>query len=1094
MRLPPGPAVAALYALLGAAGLTLAIPPGYASPIFPAAGLALAAVLHLGRSALPAVWVGSFLLNIAHAWLEDRLGSPVLIASACIATGAALQAALGQVWVERRMGKGWQRLESEGQILAFLLWGGVLACLASATVATAVLWGLGVIGTPSVPFSWWTWYTGDLLGVAIFSPLVLLYLTPDRELRLERRAKIVVPVFIALGLSLVLYGGATYMERRQLYNQLSADGNTIAGQVQDRLIIHQTILSSLAHFAEAHPRFDFQQFARFTRESLTEYPDLFALSVNDAVSREALAGYEAWVSRSSPLGAFRATERGPERRLVPVGDRPEYVVVRYIVPLQGNRPAVGFDIHSEPVRRAAIERARASGKPAVTTPIRLVQEDAVRTGVLVLAPVFGLALPERGGATRSEPPGPTAYAVAVLKVDDLVHIATQGQVPRGLQLQIRDELARDPDLRFYGPERMPEVDDYRRWSTTLSIADRQWTLDLRAEDAYVNQGAHWMSWAVGAVALLFTGLLQIYLHGLSGRVLAMRRQNRALLEKQAELLLAETVFDNTADAIVVTDADGRVLSVNPMFVRITGYTLEAIQGQPLALLGPPESSQPGFPAAWDRLKAEGRWQGEMVLCRQDGQRFTSLLSIAAVTDGQHQAAQFVGSFSDITDKKAALSQIEFMAFHDALTGLPNRLLGRQRAQEAMARAQRYGYQAAVLFLDLDHFKLVNDTYGHSVGDRLLQEVARRLRASLRADDTVCRLSGDEFMLILEHIEAVQDVMASCDHVMAALEPPCLIDGRLVQTSVSVGIALSPGDGDEVEDLLRKADTAMFEAKQGGRNTYRFFDAAMNRSIVEFVETRDALAQALRLSQFELHYQPQIRLSDQAVIGAEALLRWHHPSRGLLGPGQFISIAEQSGMIVPMGAWVVQEACRQMRAWQDAGLPLQRIAVNLSGIQIRTGHIGRTVAEALSAAGLAPRHLELELTETVLISDQDKALERVRQLKALGVRLSIDDFGTGYSSMAYLKRFNLDKIKIDASFAAQVGQDAEDTAIVRSIVQMAQALGLETTAEGVEQEEALAPLRAMGCTYVQGYYYARPMPAAEFAAWVRQYSGPTAATP
>lgn len=1073
--------VAALYALLGAVGLTLAIPPGYASPIFPAAGLALAVALLHGRAALPWIWLGSFVLNIGHAAWSQHLSVTAVLVAACIAVGASLQAWVGRWWVNRQQDPSWQHLESEAQILAFLYRGGVLACLVSASVAVLALWALQVISLESTPYSWWTWYTGDLLGVAIFAPLALLFLSPRNALSLERRHKIVVPICIALGLSVLVYAGTTYLERRQVQSRVEHDGNMLAKLIQDRLITHQAVLASLAHFVEANPAFSHRQFEVFTQAAIAENPDLFALSFNDMVPRARLQTYEAEVSRHSPLGEFHATERDAQRRLVPVAERDSYVIVRYIAPLKGNAPAVGFDIQSEPVRRDAIARSRTSGKPAVTGPIRLVQEDAVRMGVLVLDPVY--ASRPLTGDGRGELAG---YAVAVLKVDELIDIATRGRVPAGLQLRIRDPQIQDDALKFYASADKVEVADYRRWQGALTIADRQWALDLWAEDAFVNQGHHWFSWAVGVVALLFTGLLQIFLHGMTGRVFAIRQQNERLLKKQAELQLAETVFDNTAEAIVVTDAAGLILSVNPTFSRITGYALSEVQGRKMNVLSSGRHVPDFYRELWNRLLREKRWQGEMVNRRKGGELFTQLLTITAVTDSLGNVVQYVGTFSDITEKKAALQQIEFMAFHDALTELPNRVLGKQRAREAMVRAHRYGYLVGILFMDLDHFKLVNDTYGHSVGDKLLQSVSQRLRLHVRSEDTLCRFSGDEFMLILEHIREVKHIASTCEHVLAELSRPYVIDGRLIQTSLSVGIAVYPSDGDSEEDLLRKADTAMFEAKQGGRNTYRFFDQAMNRSVVDFVETRDALALAIQNQQFELHYQPQINLQDQSVAGVEALIRWNHPSKGLIGPEHIISVAEQSGLIVPIGAWVLHQACRQLKAWEDQGLPVQSVAVNLSAIQFRTGDIEKTILDALAGTGLPPGHLELELTESVLISDKDKALSVVRRLKDIGVRLSIDDFGTGYSSMAYLKRFSVDKIKIDSSFASGVGEDAEDTAIVRSIIQMAQALGLKTTAEGVDRQEVVPVLRDMGCTQIQGHVYAQAMSADEFARWLQAY--------
>ena len=993
MRLSRGIVIAVLYVLLGATGLTLAIPPGYASPIFPAAGLALAVVLFHGRAALPWVWLGSFTLNIGHALWFDTLSVTTGFAALCIACGASLQAWMGQWWVNKKQGGAWNHLESESQIVAFLFWGGVLACLVSASVAVAVLWGLSVIDLESTPFSWWTWYTGDLLGVAIFAPLVLLFLSPKTELSLERQRRIVVPICIALGLSMFIYAGATVMERRQVQARVEHEGVTLQKLIQDRLITHQAVLSSLAHFVQANPDFSYRQFEVFTQAALAENRDIFALSFNDVVPRAKLRAYEATVSKSSPQGEFHVTERDAQRRLVRVGDRESYVIVRHIVPIQGNAPAVGFDIQSEPLRRDAIARSRASGKPAATGPIRLVQEDAVRVGVLVLDPIRQ-PTPTANGVLG----GLDGYAVAVLKVDELIEIATRERIPAGLSFRVRDAQVTDESLNFFANGTVLGGADYRRWRGVLSIADRQWVLDLRAEDAFVNQGHHWISWAVGVTALLFTGLLQIYLHGMTGRALAIRRQNAQLLEKQAELQLAETVFENTAEAIVVTDASGIVISVNPTFSRITGYSLSDVRGRKMNLLSSGEQPPDFYRELWRQLLAERQWQGEMINRRKDGELYTELLTITAVSDSQGTVVQYVGTFSDITDKIAARQRIEFMAYHDALTELPNRVLGKQRAHEAIVRAQRYGFEVGIVFMDLDHFKLVNDTYGHSVGDKLLQAVADRLRTHLRSEDTLCRLSGDEFMLILEHVRDVKDIASTCEHVLKALNSPHEIDGRLIQTSLSIGIAVYPEDGGSEEDLLRKADTAMFEAKQGGRNTYRFFDQAMNRNVVEFVETRDALAMAIRNDEFELFYQPQIQLQNQSVAGVEALIRWNHPTKGLIGPAHIISVAEQSGLIVPIGAWVLQQACRQMKFWLDQGLPIKTVAVNLSAVQFTTGDIETTVAETLKRTGLAPEHLELELTESILISDKERALALVHRLKEIGVRLSIDDFGTGYSKI------------------------------------------------------------------------------------------------
>lgn len=1070
MRNSSGFAISGVYVFLGVIGLTLAIAPGYGSPIFPAAGLALAAALHFGGGAVPFIGLGSLLLNLGVAVHGPGLTWSSGLAAVGIAVGATLQAVLGQWLVRRRLGGCWQGMESEGQVIAFLLQGGLLACLVSASVAVCMLWVFGVIGLDGVIRLWLIWYSGDLLGVAIFGPLALLFFAPDSEASHERRRRITPPIVIAFVLSLFVYAGAANVEKRRVMAQLEQDGEEIARRIHDRLLTQTTVLESLKHFVKAHPNFSYAQFEDFTESAITDNPDIFALSFNDLVPRGRLRAYEAEVTRNSPLGPFLVTERDAQQQLVPVSARPDYVAVRYIVPLQGNAPAVGFDINSEPIRREAITHARVSGKMAVTGPVRLVQENSSRMGVLVLDPIFHQARELLG------------FAVAVLKVDELIDIAVRDHVPPGLNFDVRDSSVPGDDLRFYRHEDS-DADSVFRWQTPLQIADRKWVLDLWATDAYSPHGGQWLSWLVAVVALLFTSLLQIYLHGLVGRALAMRWQNEALLGKQSELQLAETVYENMADAIVVTDVAGHILAINPAFSRITGYRLADVAGKRIGLLGSGQHEEDFYERLWERLISERKWQGEVVNRRKNGELYTELLTITAVTDADGAVSQYVGTFSDITDKKLAQNRIEFMAYHDMLTELPNRTLGRQRAEEAIASARRYGEMVGILFIDLDNFKLVNDTYGHSIGDKFLQAVALRLRASARAEDCVCRLSGDEFMVIVGHGREIRDIAASCEHLLADLGQAYQLEGRLITTTLSAGIAVYPTDGENAEELLRKADTAMFEAKHDGRNTYRFFNPAMNQRIVAFVETRNALAEAIQNDEFELFYQPQVRLRDQVVSGVEALIRWRHPERGLIGPGVFIPVAEQSGLIVPIGAWAMRQACRQMKAWIDAGLPMKSVAVNLSAIQFKTGNIEQTVMDALALAGLDPEHLELELTESILIGDHDETLMRVAKLKELGIRLSIDDFGTGYSSMAYLKRFHADKLKIDSSFAAKVDQEAEDAAIVRSIIQMAEALGMETTAEGVERVEAVEVLRTLGCDQIQGYYYAKPMPAAEFSDWL-----------
>jgi diguanylate cyclase (GGDEF)-like protein/PAS domain S-box-containing protein len=449
-----------------------------------------------------------------------------------------------------------------------------------------------------------------------------------------------------------------------------------------------------------------------------------------------------------------------------------------------------------------------------------------------------------------------------------------------------------------------------------------------------------------------------------------------------------------------------------------------------------------------------------------------------------QALRIEGVLQEITEQKLARERIEYLAFHDALTGVPNRLLGQMRLQQAIATATRHGHGVGLLYLDLDKFKFVNDSHGHAVGDALLKEMAKRLGHCLRAEDTVCRLSGDEFMLIVPDVIEPHRISNLCERVLTVLSQPFELDGIRLFMSISIGVAIHPQAGSEGETLMRHADMALYDAKKSGAGQYRFFNQQMNTELQRYVRTRDALRQALERQEFVLHYQPQIELDSGRIIGVEALLRWQRPGLGLVQPADFIGIAEESGLIVPMGRWVLHQACRQAAAWQAAGWDDLVVAVNLSAVQFRSGQVEQDVGDALRASGLTPNRLELELTESMLLDKLDPVVGVLQRWKAQGIQLSIDDFGTGYSNLAYLKHFKVDKLKLDRSFISNMENDEQDQAIVKAMIQMARKLHLKTIAEGIEDRGLARTLQVMGCDEAQGYLFAKPMPIAE----LEQYLG------
>ena len=440
---------------------------------------------------------------------------------------------------------------------------------------------------------------------------------------------------------------------------------------------------------------------------------------------------------------------------------------------------------------------------------------------------------------------------------------------------------------------------------------------------------------------------------------------------------------------------------------------------------------------------------------------------------------------EIMRVKTSEANFTHLAQHDALTNLPNRLLISDRVEQAIGQARRYQRRAALLFLDLDNFKTINDSLGHDAGDQLLKDVAARLQDAVREMDTVSRQGGDEFLIVLTDVADLDDISTVAKHVLHAMSQPFSLKGMQIVTSVSIGAALYPEDGDDFSALLKHADLAMYQAKAAGRNAFRFFDARMNADIIERLSIESGLREALSQQQFVLHYQPIVDIHSGRLLAAEALIRWQHPQHGMVGPDKFIPVAENSGLIVEIGEWVLNEACRQMMVWRAAGLPAFVVSVNLSSVQFRRGNLEALVAGALQRYGLPAGCLELELTESLLLQDSDVFFDMLHRLKALGVKLSIDDFGTGYSNLSYLQRFHVDKLKIDQSFVRKLQDSSPDLAIVTAIIQMAKSLQLLTVAEGIEDDATRSVLAQLGCDQGQGYWFARPLTADDCALFARR---------
>jgi diguanylate cyclase (GGDEF)-like protein/PAS domain S-box-containing protein len=577
-----------------------------------------------------------------------------------------------------------------------------------------------------------------------------------------------------------------------------------------------------------------------------------------------------------------------------------------------------------------------------------------------------------------------------------------------------------------------------------------------------------------AAELVQAGAQDFLVKGSVDERLLSRAMRYAIERKRAEerLRLAAQVFESTMEGIVITDAEDRVVSVNPAFCAMTGFDSDEVTSQHRDMI-------------WgDKLEAvpvskEGSngWRGESFLRRKNGERFPVWMSITDVLGLAREVSHRVIVFAEITALKQTEARLHFLANHDPLTGLPNRLMFNERLHQALAIAQRVGDLVGVLFVDLDRFKNVNDTLGHTIGDKLLQQVAARIGACVRGTDTVARLGGDEFALILTNIQNAEDAQVVAQKTLSSLRPAFEVQGHEIYITASIGIACCPASDEVAEMLLQRADVAMYSAKSLGKDTFQLYIPEMDAVAYERMALENSLRRALERDEFLLHFQPQVSMNEHRIIGVEALLRWQHPELGLVAPVEFISLLEETGLILPVGDWVLMEACRQGKLWVDAGNPV-RVAVNLSVRQFMQSDLAGKVERALKESGLPAELLELELTESIFMENVEHNVDTLRRIKALGVSIAIDDFGTGASSLTYLKHFPIDTLKICQSFVLNVPTNPEDAAIASAVIGLAQNMSLVSVAEGVETAEQLDFLRERRCDHIQGFLFSKPMPASE----------------
>jgi diguanylate cyclase (GGDEF)-like protein/PAS domain S-box-containing protein len=671
--------------------------------------------------------------------------------------------------------------------------------------------------------------------------------------------------------------------------------------------------------------------------------------------------------------------------------------------------------------------------------------------------------------------------VGMLVIDPEGRIQEMNGVLTDISGYTEDELYAEVWLELCHPEDRKGL--YALWRRILAKPGKERSLEFRLCDKAAN--VHW----IDAVAKYEQGS-----GDQAGRVLVFLRDVTLRKKNEADLRLAAAAF-NTHEAIVITDATGSIVKVNQAFTDITGYESHEVLGKNPNMFQSGQHDRAFYARMWSDIRDKGVWKGEIYNRRKGGEIYPEFETIIAVKNPRGEVTQYIAFFEDITQRKNAEQRIQQLAYYDELTQLPNRRLLNERLEQALASAQRHNHLGALLFVDLDHFKDVNDSLGHLVGDKLLYEVAQRLAQHTRKEDTLARLGGDEFVLLVHCKEdpraaAAEQVRQLGERIIADIARPYCIEGHTLRISVSIGISFFPSDSDNLADLLRQADTAMYQSKDSGRGVVRFFSEDMQHMADRRLLMRNDLRRALELEEFELYFQPQLDVLSGLPVGAECLIRWRHPKQGFIPPSDFIPAAEENGIIVEIGEWVLKKACQLLKRVEahSCGRQALQLAVNISPLQFHSNGFVKTVKEIVDCYEVDARHLCFELTEGILVQNIDHAVDIIRDLKAMGISFAIDDFGTGYSSLGYLSRLPLDKIKVDKSFVDQVPGDPQGVTVVETILSMSQHLGVDVIAEGVESEEQLAFLSERYCHSYQGYLGARPMPLDQYLAFLNEKSG------
>lgn len=1110
------------------AGRLLALPPNGATPIWPAAGIALAALLLGGKKVLPGLFLGSL---FAQTFSFFDGSSTETLTNSCItgivvSIGSCLQA-LSAVWLINRFVGKQDLLIKDVRIIRFLLLGGPVACVVTATVGTAMLGAIHAISATDLWSNWLTWWIGDTMGVLVFTPLLLIFFAKPRAIWQSRRNCVAYPLLMLLVLVVIIFHYTKQEEEQWIKAVFNQQTSLLDNNLSHELNTHLTINKELKSFFDNSQVVTPEEFRQFTKTLLNLHSSVQALEWIPRISDQQRANFEKLWERPVLI-----RELGAHNKMVRAAQRPEYFPITFVEPLQDNEErALGFDIATNPVALQALLKAGSSGQTTVTAKLKLIQDLEKTQGIVIYSPVYDKS---QTSATQSDKKQALqGFVASVLRIDKEVQ-EVMSEIP-DLQLLVKisdQNTVLYSDFPAKPPHKLTNLGLYKQ--SAIKLADRTWQVAYLPSADFMNQHQSWERWWLLCSCLLFTSLTSMNLLMLTGRTLrteelvkmrtqalrkevARREDNSqifhalAVSQPLSEVLalimrLAKHEDPEIHAAIWLLDQDSLHLShaastdlpdsyisaINELSLGNTANLADRLAFLARPILVTETTADPywqsffsltqqaGLAACWSEpiISSESQLLGMLVIY------YPQLKTLAAAE--LHKIEEFAQIAGLAIEKNRAEQRIRHLAFYDTLTQLPNRRLLNDRLNQELAGITRHNGYGALMFLDLDHFKTLNDSLGHHIGDELLIQVASRLKECVRDKDTVARLGGDEFVVLqtaalsssLEH--ATDCALTIANRIQAALYIPYSLQGYEHHVTSSIGITLFSKDNLDIDTLFRQADTAMYVAKNKGRNTFSFYNAEMQNHADQRLELERDLIIALNSQQFKLHYQPQYDATGR-IVSAEALLRWEHPEKGLIATDDFLPACEETGLILAIGEWGLKSACQQLKNWPM----LNYIAVNIGSRQFQQPGFVQQVSAVLAEYQLSAHSLMLELTEQSILKDSAASLEKLAALQKIGVGIAIDNFGVGYSSVAHLKNLPINQIKIDQKFIHDIGDTGSSTVIVETMIMIAKQLKLNMVAEGVETAEQLAFLQRMGCNVYQGYYFSKPLAAEQFSLLLAQ---------